>query len=239
MIKQDIWMPIVIGDYLGDTQRLTTEQHGAYFLLLMDYWRNGPPPADDEVLRSITRLKTARFLKHKSILLSFFTVADGKLHNKRADAEKALAKQNGERNSAKARHAAKARWNGANGEAPRNATSNATRYAPECPSPSPSFPKGKGAGAPFDPAKFIFDEGLSLLVGTGSAEGAARSFLGKCRKVGGDDRLASLIEQAVRQNISDPRAWLQASLAKPPANEGLGAAVIDLQRRKAAQADAA
>jgi uncharacterized protein YdaU (DUF1376 family) len=70
MTKQSVWMPVYIGDYLGDTQRLTTEQHGAYFLLLLDYWRNGPPPADDSILSSITRLKPARFRKHKSTLLS-------------------------------------------------------------------------------------------------------------------------------------------------------------------------
>lgn len=235
MGKQDVWMPIVIGDYLGDTQRLTTEQHGAYLLLLMDYWRNGPPPADDAVLCSITRLKPARFRKHKSTLLSFFRVDGGMLVNKRADQEKVRAEQNASRNSAKAKHAAQVRWHGRSEDAPSNAPGNATSNAPECPSPSPSFTSVKG-GEAADPAKRVFSEGVALLVGAGSSDGAARSFLGQLRKKVGDARAASLIEQA--QGKSEPKAWLTRAAAEPANDslDGLIAAVAAQSRRQGATA---
>jgi uncharacterized protein YdaU (DUF1376 family) len=88
MSKSDIWMPFYIGDYLADTQLLTTEQHGAYFLLILAYWRNkGPIPADDKVLASICKMPPADWKKAKPHIEKFFTKQDGMLRQKRIDLE--------------------------------------------------------------------------------------------------------------------------------------------------------
>ncbi len=86
--KPDVWFPLVVGDYLKDTSRLTTEQHGAYLLLLMDYWVEGPPPDDDIALAAITRLDAKRWKINKPAIQKYFRVVDGEWRQKRADEEK-------------------------------------------------------------------------------------------------------------------------------------------------------
>jgi uncharacterized protein YdaU (DUF1376 family) len=78
------WMPLYVGDYLGDTGHLTTAQHGAYLLLMMHYWRKGELPDDDRQLAKITKLPLRTWRDYRSTLQDFFY--DGWRH-KRIDAE--------------------------------------------------------------------------------------------------------------------------------------------------------
>ena len=81
-------MPLYIGDYLADTSRLTTEQHGAYLLLIMDYWRNGRLPDDDAILANISRLSPESWAKHREVLQGFFEGQDGEWVHARIEQEK-------------------------------------------------------------------------------------------------------------------------------------------------------
>lgn len=85
MPKVDIWMPVFIGDYLGDTIELSAEEHGAYLLLLMHYWLKKGEIGDD-----ITRLSRVCKVDEKTcsfILGYYFTHDEGNYRNKRADIE--------------------------------------------------------------------------------------------------------------------------------------------------------
>jgi len=104
------WMPFYVGDYLGDTQRLTTEQHGAYLLLILDYWRNGPAPDDDAVLQQITKLDRGAWRKHRPALERLFQISNGEWRHKRIDQELVSAQSNAERRSSKGRDGANAKW---------------------------------------------------------------------------------------------------------------------------------
>lgn len=78
------WMPLYVGDYLGDTGHLTTTQHGAYLLLMMHYWRKGSLPDDDKQLSKITKLPLKVWTEYRETLQDFFH--DGWRH-KRIDIE--------------------------------------------------------------------------------------------------------------------------------------------------------
>lgn len=104
------WFPFYVGDYVRDTARLTTEAHGAYLLLMLDYWVNGAPPDDDEVLATITKLPVTIWRKRRSTLIKFFKVKDGVWTHSRIDKEKDKAETVGTANSDKAREAAERRW---------------------------------------------------------------------------------------------------------------------------------
>lgn len=126
--KIDVWMPLYIGDYLADTARLTTEQHGAYLLLIMDYWRNGPPPDNPEVLANIVRAKPTAWKKLRPALVCFFQVVNKQWHHKRIDAELQKARERKDKARQKAKAAAEQRWGKhrqqqSNGDAPSIAPS--------------------------------------------------------------------------------------------------------------------
>lgn len=137
--KPDLWMPLYIADYLADTTRLTTEQHGAYMLLIMDYWRNGPPPDDDAVLTTITKMTPDAWSNARAMLAHMFRIENGCWRHKRIDDELEEAKTNKRRKSKQASDAAKARWSKTcETDAGSNAESNARALPERCPSPSPS-----------------------------------------------------------------------------------------------------
>jgi uncharacterized protein YdaU (DUF1376 family) len=94
--KADTWMPLYVADYQSDTSRLTLEQHGAYLLLIMDYWRNGPPPDDDDVLARILGVERRAWTRLRPAIARFFTVTDGEWRHGRIDREleKAIERTN-------------------------------------------------------------------------------------------------------------------------------------------------
>lgn len=144
--KVKVWMPLFIGAYLADTQRLSTEQHGAYLLLIMDYWMNGAPPDDDAELSQITKLSGAAWKKTKAKIIKFFSLKDGHWFHKRIEEELAAAKKHKTKSVEKAKVAAAARWSKHNPEqslpdAPSNAPSMLQALPEEvlgsCPIPLP------------------------------------------------------------------------------------------------------
>lgn len=107
-------------------------------LLLMDYWRNGPPPNDDDILAQIVGLTPTRWKAMRPVIERFFTVTNV-WRQKRADKEKSKASELQGNLSERGKKGAEARWN-------KDDSSNATAIAQaqpstvpvDAPSPSPS-----------------------------------------------------------------------------------------------------
>ncbi|RZJ47442.1 MAG: DUF1376 domain-containing protein [Brevundimonas sp.] len=94
------YMQLYVADYLGDTRHLTTEQHGAYMLLLMTMWRSGGViPNDDAKLARITGLTVARWKRISADVLAFFDVCEGGLTQARLAAELAIHEEKSEKRS--------------------------------------------------------------------------------------------------------------------------------------------
>jgi uncharacterized protein YdaU (DUF1376 family) len=88
------YMPLFVADYLADTAHLTAAEHGAYLMLVMNYWQRGKPlPADDKKLARIARMSDAEWLDARSTIAEFFVEADGAWTHKRVDAELAVAEE--------------------------------------------------------------------------------------------------------------------------------------------------
>ena len=172
MSKPDVFMPLYIGDYLAGTSRLSAEQHGAYLLLIMDYWMNGALPDDDVLLANIARLTPDAWSMHKHILMQFFIVSEGAWTHKRIEEELQKAQDKKTAAQEKAAKAAKARWEkekNSKNDASSNATSITQAMHKECPSPSPSplsspsFSAIKGS-SPKSILEFNFDENFDVKV---------------------------------------------------------------------------
>lgn len=141
--KPDEWMPLHIGVYHADTVHLSRDQHGAYLLLLMAYWRRGGPLlADDARLAAIAKATSAEWRKLRPVMLEFFTEADGSWHQKRADAELEKARRLTEAKAAAGAKGAAKKWHGhskPDGKPHGTAMAELSRsqWQNDAPSPSP------------------------------------------------------------------------------------------------------
>lgn len=178
--KANIWMPLYVSDYLGDTAHLTTLEHGTYLLLLMHAWKkDGELPAGDDRLRRIARLSPDEWEDVRDSVLEFFYPDGETLRNNRLDAELERAHARVEAASRAGKASAKARRKKAtdvepalNGRSTEGATdrqrkSNQPQPQSQLQAPPKSKPKAGGGGKPrpnapppFDAVMYAYNEAL-------------------------------------------------------------------------------
>jgi len=101
------YMQLYTSDYLADTAHLTTEEHGAYLLLIMNYWQRGKPLDNtDERLAHVARLSVDRWIEVEPVLSEFFQIeGDTWIHSRiERDLESIRTKSSRLSANAKQRH---------------------------------------------------------------------------------------------------------------------------------------
>ena len=82
------FMQLYVGDYLADTLGLTTEEHGAYLLLLFTLWRHDTRlPNDPAKLARIARVSPKRWGRIWAAIEHYFFVDGDQIGNRRVDIE--------------------------------------------------------------------------------------------------------------------------------------------------------
>lgn len=102
------YMQLYVADYLADTAHLTTEEHGAYLLMLFSYWQTGKPLRADR-LASVARLSNERWADVEKTLKDFFHVKAGSWTHFRVEADLEKVDSKSRKNSDAGKASARAR----------------------------------------------------------------------------------------------------------------------------------
>jgi uncharacterized protein YdaU (DUF1376 family) len=81
------WMPLYVSDYLGDTQHLSTEEHGAFLLILMAMWQHGMLKNDPTILSRMAKVNPRRWHLIAEAIMPYFKVVDGYIISPRLQRE--------------------------------------------------------------------------------------------------------------------------------------------------------
>lgn len=126
------YLPLYVGDYLKDTGHLTTEQHGAYVLLLMRMWSAGGILSPDEGrLARLAGVSVKKWRPIWSVLSEFFIVAENGISHKRVAEELQKAEALRIKRSAAGAKGGATKPNRNNGAAQANAKAEPKQIIPD------------------------------------------------------------------------------------------------------------
>lgn len=149
--KVDSYMPLHIGDYLADTTDLTTEEHGAYLLILMALWR-ARESLPMHRLRPITKVSQSRWASVWSVISRFFdTTSDDLVSQGRVNRQLADAMARKRRASDRGAHGAAVRWSKQATRDARSIEQASTKHEPgvtqAIPAPFTFMNQSEGSGS--------------------------------------------------------------------------------------------
>lgn len=198
------------------TAELSLEEEAAYLRIINAIHKHeGPVPNNDRVLAGLFRVSTrkARALVSALEAAGKITIEDGQIWNERARSDlvhrgftsisRAESGANGGRK--RAENAAKALKEN---DPPQAIASSREEKRRE------EYSEANASGEIADPAKAVFDAGISVLGKCGLTEARARQMVGKWRKAnpGRDGEILTAIMDCGRAGAVDPIPWVEARL---------------------------
>ena len=133
------WFAFNIADYVTDTMRLTTEAHGAYLLLMLDYYGTGRPcPDDDFILAAVVKMSEERWTTLRRSLEPLFDLTSGHWVHNRIEREMRGASERHAAASRQRATASAARWSKDGAKEPKRPPD--TARAPKSSSRKPDAP---------------------------------------------------------------------------------------------------
>lgn len=233
------FMQLYVGDYLADTAHLTTEQHGAYLLLLMGMWTAGGSLPDDHAkLARVARVPPRRWPAVWEGIGGYFAAKDGVLTNPRLSREhaKAVSKSEVRKTAGAIGGRAKALNEKERGLA------NATVLPWHSPEPERVTVEDKSSTAADsategsdpsanDPAAVVWAVGKRLLSAAGITPERAGPVLGRWRRTYGDPALIAALGRAQREGAIDPVAFIEGALRFAAKGGGRGSGPAVGERR--------
>lgn len=80
------YIQLYVADYLADTMHLSTEEHGAYLLIIFNYWQTGKA-VQKARLSSVAKVTPGRWKEMEPVLGEFFREKEGAWHHFRIDCD--------------------------------------------------------------------------------------------------------------------------------------------------------
>lgn len=142
-------MPLDVDDYLADTTHLSVVEHGAYFLLILRYWKDQGLPPDESMIARYAHLSAEQWSESRPVLVALF---DEGWKHKRIDAELAKAAEI----IGKRKHAGQLRHSKSSPHAEHEESTSSYAGVPPLPSPLVIEPPASVLGA--EGARVSFDQ---------------------------------------------------------------------------------
>ncbi|MBD8493851.1 DUF1376 domain-containing protein [Pseudomonas syringae] len=119
------YIQLYVADYLADTMHLTTEEHGAYLLLIFNYWQTGKPIPTNRLAR-ISRLSNERWTDVERSLREFFNERSNEWVHDRIERDLEAVRATQEQRIAAGKASAEARKQAGKARKPRGANARST-----------------------------------------------------------------------------------------------------------------